>query len=754
MLSRSLNLILQSLPSPLHILQQSSSPSTMTNPRSKPNKNEATNKKADPDIQNLSIKNESTLEKTDAGEITFTDTASDLGGGEITRLFNIIDQLRECGVAEDISLPQLVVVGDQSSGKSSLLEALTGIPFPVAATLCTRFATQINFRRAQHSSVQVVVLPSKDATGNIRAKKASKTYPKMTGLIFEKILAEASVEMGLPQPGETTENILPSTARFSDDVLKIDISGPDQPLFSVVDVPGLFQTATIHQTEDDIAIVEQLVTRYIKNPRTIIMAVASSLNDIANQKVIQLAKEADPKGSRTVGILTKPDAVQHGDESRVIEVAQNKVARLTHGWFVVRNRSPDEVRRGITADQRIINERFFFQKDPWNALEKSQVGCESLKTFLRKLLLSHIRKEYPLIVKELDNLYQRCRDDIKELGPPRETPEQQRKLLLEISNKFHMVTRDALMGNYQLSALEFKQLRLRTVIYDLRDKFVQEICSHGHLYFLDTKKDTEIRKIHDWICETYLKCRGPELPGLVNHTVMRILFQLQTEGWSKIAESLIESVKDLVDSFTQQLLAQTCGDPELRMNIWNLLDAEMEMANERAKEELQQILTDERGDILITHEVNFNSSVEESRKKRYISDLSGNKDESLDVSSRASLNAPKMVEEPLFDLFNRSFRTQEEQAILEIFDYLRSYYLIARSRFIDNVAIQVVERHFLGTGGSARSFSPKLVGELTDEQLQDVAGEDFGVVQQRRGLATRLERLEKAKKIARAGYGI
>jgi hypothetical protein len=62
-------------------------------------------------------------------------------------LLEKIDKLFACNVGEYINLPQLVVVGDQSSGKSSVLEGLTGLKFPRNAGLCTRFATQIIFRR-------------------------------------------------------------------------------------------------------------------------------------------------------------------------------------------------------------------------------------------------------------------------------------------------------------------------------------------------------------------------------------------------------------------------------------------------------------------------------------------------------------------------------------------------------------------------------------------------------------------------------
>jgi len=79
-------------------------------------------------------------------------------------LLDKIDKLFACGVGEYIDLPQLVVVGDQSSGKSSVLEGLTNLPFPRDSGLCTRFATQITFRRSEETLISVSILPAKNAS--------------------------------------------------------------------------------------------------------------------------------------------------------------------------------------------------------------------------------------------------------------------------------------------------------------------------------------------------------------------------------------------------------------------------------------------------------------------------------------------------------------------------------------------------------------------------------------------------------------
>ena len=88
-----------------------------------------------------------------------------------------IDDLFACGVGDHIDLPQLVVVGDQSSGKSSVLQAFMNLPFPRDSGLCTRFATQVMFRRAAEARVSVSIKPASKASSEHvdRVKNWAKT---------------------------------------------------------------------------------------------------------------------------------------------------------------------------------------------------------------------------------------------------------------------------------------------------------------------------------------------------------------------------------------------------------------------------------------------------------------------------------------------------------------------------------------------------------------------------------------------------
>lgn len=489
----------------------------------------------------------------------------------------------------------------------------------------------------------------------------------------------------------------------------------------------------------------QIMTAY---SNTCCSAVASSLNETANQKVFRLAKEADPKGARTVGVLTKPDAIQSGDEGRVIDTAQNKITILNHGWFVVRNRSTEEVQRGISFAERQANEGRFFMKDPWRTLDSDRVGIPALEKFLRKLLFDHIRKEFPNLVQEINTLMERCYKDIEALGPRRESSDEQRRMLIEIATEFQSSAKNSLMGFYEMDCLTQKSLRVRMHIQNLNEEFSDKVWKYGHTKSfkgkpsaapesenVPTDPEEEALSIYDWIKDAYRQSRGAELPGMVNPGVVQLLFKMQTTKWEKLAVNHIARVKQRVEEFNIDLLRQKCPDDALRQKIWMRLRPMFAAVYKRADDELNSILEDERGGILLTYNHYYAENLDRSRQQRNISLTEKLAGTSVNISA-----------------IKKRHSSNEEQAVDEIHDVLQAFYKVARKRFVDCVALQVIERHFLGPSGPIRSFSPSFVGSLSREELRAIAGEEQTIIEKRKSLMLKLERLQGAQEIANTGY--
>src|SRR5688572_26633641 len=95
---------------------------------------------------------------------------------------------------------------------------------------------------------------------------------------------------------------------FSKDVLRLEINGPDEAHLSIIDVPGIFRRTTPGlTTAADKELVREMVEGYMQNPRTVMLAIVPANVDLATQEILEMAKEVDPNGHRTIGVLTKPD---------------------------------------------------------------------------------------------------------------------------------------------------------------------------------------------------------------------------------------------------------------------------------------------------------------------------------------------------------------------------------------------------------------------------------------------------------------
>ncbi|KAL9121034.1 MAG: hypothetical protein Q9187_002408 [Circinaria calcarea] len=661
----------------------------------------------------------------------------------------IIDKLRELGVGDDISLPQLVVVGDQSSGKSSLLEGLTGLPFPVASQLCTRFATKVSFRRLatapRKKTITITIIPAKDALEPYKQKLASfsRKLTDLTAETFSDILKRAAALMGLPGPGDNIEH---ATKRFSSDVLKIEIVGPEQQQLSVVDVPGLYHNPTKEQTASDLTRVRALIESYVRDERTIIMAVLDSRNNLANQEVFRIAKIHDPEQTRTIGVMTKLDALQAGDEQAAFQIACNETERLKLGWYCVRNRSTEDINNGVTVEQREINEEEFFTRPVWRDLDKRLVGINSLLKALAKLLLEHIDREFPKIEKEIDLKYQTCSDELQAMGKAREFSQDQREFLIGVSNAYEKRVKDALDGRYWASGMHPSNLRMH--IRNEADKFNTAMHQRGAtLTFNEADYGTSRpcssvsaalvpQDIYKEIADKWRECRGVELPGQISPAGLQKLFGIQTSKWRVIAMDYIATIIRLIREFNSALFEKVCPDPHIRDKIRNKIEEETESSFASAYKALDDILIDECDKPLFTNNLQFTDNLSTARHRRLGETLTKLGFRNGQPTQRIDIETMRLVH-----------LDPDTATVYEIHDMLKAYYQVALNRFVDNVSIQVIERNLCGTKGPVSIFNALYVGRLNSEDLAAIAGEDETSSTYRQALKAQIERLEKAKKI-------
>lgn len=430
---------------------------------------------------------------------------------EQQELLDVVDSLRACGLSEIVALPQLIVCGDQSSGKSSVLEAISGIPFPKADGLCTRFATEIVLRRERKDGIYASIVPGKDQTQANREKLLDFRHELTNNDDFESLFKSAQEAMGLLQFGKT----------FSNDVLRVEICGPSQPQLTLVDLPGLIHTSIMSsQFPGDVQLVHNLVSQYLENPRSIILAVVSAKNDIGLQIILDKARQFDPKGSRTLGIITKPDALPPGSKSEksYISLARNEEVKLSLGWHVVKN--VDSAIKQNDQDQRDHQETRFFQESNFNCLPFHIVGIQFLRARLSKVLFGQIRKELPRLVEDIENQISSAKILEKRLGPSRTEVQEQRLFLVSLSESFHAICRDAVRGDYDHDFFRNDsnpERRLCANVMNLHFEFATTIRNQGAMWRVEDENvrgDERFRTREEAIkdaCRLLKKSRGREV---------------------------------------------------------------------------------------------------------------------------------------------------------------------------------------------------------------------------------------------------
>ncbi|KAF1977702.1 hypothetical protein BU23DRAFT_452188 [Bimuria novae-zelandiae CBS 107.79] len=705
------------------------------------------------------------------------------------KVMDIVDKLRRTGLSGIVELPQLVVCGDQSSGKSSVLEAITEIPFPRKENLCTRFATEIILRRSPSSTISITITPDKlrPKQEQTKLKAFSKSIDDFKHL--PDIIEEATQAMGLGQVGGI------NSRAFSRDVLSVQIDGPDRPQLTLVDLPGLIHSSNRSQTEADKELILNLVKEYINNPRTIILAVVSAKNDMANQIIVDYARKADQDNKRTLGIITKPDFLREGSDNELswIDIAQNKDVYLERGWHMLKNRGDNEM--DLSFAQRNEAESLFFSMGRYVDLPRECVGIESLRERLSKLLLNHLIKELPALREEMNNKLQDTIDEIAKLGEKRTTVNEQRMMLVKMSMQINDILKSAVKGYYESNffgaidmdaPVDAKEniTRFRAVIQHRNLRFAENIRLRGHKYVVgagpgdDDNEQAEVEKAEkeleeideddwflpkpklltrkeaiNWVKKTLERSRGYELPGTFQPRLISQLFWEQSQPWEKIAVEHIISVAAICKDFVYRVL-QYAAPAEFLPRITGLsVDAALKASLNAAKEELAKLIKDKARHPM-TYNHYFTTTIQKQRQRKHQkiiqkAGVSVTQEVAFGGGTYRDVIFPESLKDAMTQAIEQDMDTFSSQ---EALDYERAYYKDELKYFVASVCKECIERHLVEPLPDI-ILSPVIITEMTEKEIAYVAAEPPEITQQRAHLESRQAMLEKGLETFREAMG-
>jgi len=487
------------------------------------------------------------------------------------KLISVIDELKDVGVQQYIQLPRIVVIGTQSAGKSSLLEAIVGLDFlPRGEGVVTRRPLEL---RLVHVS----------PTGGEDDFKPYAEFPKdgkTKYYDFDKV-RDRIIAM--------TEQIAGKNKGIIDDPITMTVYSTSCPDLTLVDLPGITRIplANSDQTKDIEKVTKDMCRKYAKDPRTIILAVVPANQDMSTSDAIKMAQEEDPEGIRTIGVITKIDIMDKGTNARRMLLGQDISLRL--GYVGVKGRSQLDINTSMKVRDALKLEKEYFASHPvYSTLPPGHVGTEALTQKLTKVLFGHIRATLPEISKEIQNKIRECEDRIRDLGAPLPSSSKEKmQLFWNMITDFTENFKNNIKGKYdpkrnqKVSGELSGGAKIKLMYQDLYSEFFD-------------KKATE-HMSDDHINKAIVLHQGDSIPGFPSVDSFLFLITPLLKRMRDPALELLNNVHLYLESISAQLIDKIFERfPAIIDDINDIVNRALKEEKDITKELIENVIESER----------------------------------------------------------------------------------------------------------------------------------------------------------------
>ncbi|KAH6767017.1 dynamin-related protein 3A [Perilla frutescens var. hirtella] len=395
-------------------------------------------------------------EEQSSGAASNTTPAAPLGHSVIPIVNKLQDIFSQLGSQSTIELPQVAVVGSQSSGKSSVLEALVGRDFlPRGNDICTRrpLVLQLVQRKSKGDGTD-------DEWGEFLHLPGKKFFD------FNEIRKEIQAE---------TEREAGANKGVSDKQIRLKIFSPNVLDIALVDLPGLTKVPVGDQPSDIEARIRTMIMSYIKRPSCLILAVTPANSDLANSDALQMAGMADPDGYRTIGVITKLDIMDRGTDAR--NFLLGKVIPLRLGYVGVVNRSQEDILLNRSIKDALVAEDKFFRSRPVYSDLADRCGVPQLAKKLNQILVQHIKTVLPGLKTRISAALVSVAKEHASYGEITESKAGQGALLLNILSKYSEAFSSMIEGkNEEMSTSELSGgARIHYIFQHIYVKSLEEV---------------------------------------------------------------------------------------------------------------------------------------------------------------------------------------------------------------------------------------------------------------------------------------
>uniref|UniRef100_A0A3B4F7B1 Interferon-induced GTP-binding protein Mx n=1 Tax=Pundamilia nyererei TaxID=303518 RepID=A0A3B4F7B1_9CICH len=460
-----------------------------------------------------------------------------MGNRGMEDLIPLINKLQDAfssiGQTCNLDLPQIAVVGGQSAGKSSVLENFVGRDFlPRGSGIVTR----------RPLILQLV---------NSKAEYAEFLHCKGRKFVdFDEVRQEIEAE---------TDRLTGSNKGISPIPINLRVYSPNVLNLTLIDLPGMTKVPVGDQPQDIEHQIRDMLLQFITKESCLILAVTPANTDLANSDALKIAKEVDPQGLRTIGVITKLDLMDEGTDAR--DILENKLLPLRRGYIGVVNRSQKDIDGKKDIRAALAAERKFFLSHPAYRHIAERMGTPHLQKSLNQQLTNHIRDTLPGLRSKLQSQLLSLEKEVEEYKNFRpDDPARKTKALLQMVQQFGVdfekciegsgdqVDTSNLSGGAKINRIFHERFPFELVKMEFDEKELRKEISyaikniHGvrtGLFTPDLAFEAIVKKQIIKLKEPCLKCIDLVIQELIN-TVRQCTNKVIRRGWLTINISIMK----------------------------------------------------------------------------------------------------------------------------------------------------------------------------------------------------------------------
>ncbi|CAO1621287.1 unnamed protein product [Sympodiomycopsis kandeliae] len=719
-------------------------------------------------------------------------------------VIQLMNNLRGCGASLELDVPTIAIIGNQSSGKSSVIEAISGISLPRASGTCTRCPMEVRLVQEDVDWTCEVALRVQQSSESANLREVPfgdklRDPSQVCDRLRRAQLAILSINDASASLGTFIDNDINSIPQppneFTENTVCVTIHDRKVVNLSFVDMPGIISNVGKDKRPEDIELVRGMAWKAISRDNCLILLTINCCDDIQNQVGATLARKADPEGKRTVGVLTKTDQIAEGDHQSWLDVLNGIKEALQFGYYAVKNPATKELNEGITFEQARAVEKAFFQTAPWSQQPQStqgRLGIARLSARLSSLLEHFIQERLPQLIGELEQVRADTNNRLA-LLPDKIESREALAFVAKLCAKFSAQIATVLRGvEIDSGGNLLRDIRMQAI-----EVFAELINSSEPIFFIDPSKDDNSLQLDKKKAKYYAVSldagtqsyvlnpalfgkkqrvvftigevktmirnnRTVELPGNTPYRMKTQLMQQALEHMPSLTQQCFKKTQSLLQGVVKKLIHAHFREYKfggLFSQVEMILATLQKECEQEAQKLLAAVLEAETSFIFTNNETLYLAETEKWLEKyrghqynaeqrspngRYTISEHQRKMSSV-VADLAALGYLVAKTEDLQQMFGQHDGEEE----LAICAQVQGFWHVASRRIIDILPLLIIV-HYVQTFGSkvhdALSTGLALHSEDGVEKCATLIQEQDDVVAQRAALTARMQRLDQGLK--------